>query len=372
MIVNQLVNKLVLGLMLICLPVAVRSAPTSVSMPSTGFLHVRYTIKLTSPVLPKSLIEAAVRDIKKKGTLTKHDIDEIDYLRLREVNHSREDSGEYWSNGGNSFCWRMGGTSIMSDGTVLRLVHINRPGSIDPNIRNTGGNIDIQPAGAPGSGVWLDQIPLLGFLQPLKQQYLPGDDRKVAELPEGIVQNYKVPHPYHDGEFLECEQQYDRLGRLTTLKSGDDIYQYHDFLRLPNGVSVPKTVIWTRMTTQTIGDKAYPIVLNLITLRAESVDVKPVPSSAFTAGGLLKNTAVVDARYKTDQYPTGIHYLFDGNGSVDDASLRFAKKQSLPGAASRKGSVTTLVVDAFGLILLLYLLVKIKGLLRTDTAKESE
>ena len=216
----------------------------------------------------------------------------------------------------------------------------------------------------------MDEIPVLGFMQPAKP-YLQARNGVVLSTASETVEHYTSRHPYHDNESVSCEMRYDRKGRLTRLSADDNIFTFGNFQPLSNGAWIPKQVQWAKNSSVNINGKDCPITINIITYNATAIDTKLPAPNLFGFQGISKDSQVLDQRYHLVGQSAGINYLYDGNGSIDEASQKILTTQQIAHGDKKRVSNLSLTVRIICFVIMFLLLLHITRLLRNNPSKES-
>ena len=278
-----------------------------------------YDMVTSSPPLPTPIIEAAMRKLR-DGTLPESVVsNQLEYLKLRQTPHIIREKADYWTDGGSNFCWHR--YVAYTWRTANTLYHAIMPPKQTALVEIVPLNKKTDASVVEGDS----QEPLLGFIQPLRYEYVTPPETEIHFDKNGAVKNFKLIDPSGGGPPLVCRQVYDSLGRLVKFNIDEDEYTFSDFKQVKMNSYVPQSIVWNKFSYIDTDSTPYRYVLSRVTLHISAIKYNMTLDSVLKRMQFLKGTQVHDGRYKSRVDPDGISYDFDGVGSLDAASQRHAE-----------------------------------------------
>ena len=189
-------------------------------------------------------------------------------------------------------------------------------------------------SGAYRPGMFSEEIPYLGFMQPGKI-YQSGKPT-MLKTEEGFQITSKFPHSYivdpntKKPSTVVSVMTYDNQGNLIKFQTEKnrfgvfkETYEYKDFVNVADGIKVPKTIVKSRRFSDIAG---YPeFIDDVTTYTVKSFSRKPALTIAVKSPA--KGTYIQDYRYSKDGISDIVGFTFSGKNSFDTESLNAYNKQ---------------------------------------------
>lgn len=333
----RLLRLAVLFLLAVGMP-NVLSASAGFAPVDVGRVHVRYDVKLISPAIPAEVVDSAMAELSRPEAANEAFTGELEeqraYFEQKRTTREYTKSAEYWGGGGDSFRWEIDGRAIAGDGVKVSFLAAPRESvgiSMLASSPCPSGDLLVAPFGDRLCSVWMESMPVfhLGFAQP-GFPYLPTEGTSTRRTASGVVIEGHSSYPWEQRSNFRVKLMFDSRGRLCGFEQRDEddgdceVYRFSDFLRVRQGVDIPRRIEWEKRVVGLAGRKRFGFVQERAVLTVASCDSEVVDAERFALSYPPAGVQVSDYRYRTPSGTLGVSYMYGGIGSVDRVSARMA------------------------------------------------